>query len=85
MTYLIRLLLLFHTLRPKNKRRKYKGYLKNTGGKCYIKNINGKYPPLNKPILIKLERKKEDDIKAKLIESNDNWNEFKLQVHWDKL
>ena len=60
-------------------------FFTNIGGRCYIKKINGKPPPLNKPILIKSERKKEDDIKAKLIESNDNWNEFKLQVHWDKL
>ena len=41
--------------------------------------------PLLKRILCKKTQKEEDEIKRKLTEANKYWNDWKFQIHWNKL
>ena len=41
--------------------------------------------PMKNPKLSKVYKKKEDDIKQNLKKSHQHWNDWKFQVHWDKL
>ena len=50
-----------------------------------MKKLGQKLPPLNKRRLIKKSQKEEDEIKRKLHEANQSWDDFKLQIHWNKI
>ena len=56
----------------------------NVGG-WYMKKMNEKLPPLKKRKLSKKAEEKEDEIKRNLQTANQNWNEWKFQIHWNKL
>ena len=49
----------------------------------YGKSAKG-LPPLSRSTLSKKSQDKEDEIK-KLYEANQWWNDWKLQLHWNKL
>ena len=68
---------------PGNYKNKIQRLLTDIGVKFYINNLRYKPPPIKRPILIKEEQKY--DIKARLQKSNDNWNDWKIQIHWNKL
>ena len=42
-------------------------------------------PPLKKRKLSKKPQRKEDKIKRRLTEANQEWNDWKFQIHWNKL
>ena len=42
-------------------------------------------PPLKKSKLSKKSQKEEDKIKRRLTKANQYWNNWKLQIHWNKL
>ena len=50
-----------------------------------MNKLGQKLPPLNKSRLGKKSQEKEGEIKRKLHEANQAWNDWKLQVHWNKL
>ena len=60
---------------PDNYRYKRTFSSTDIGGKVYINIIGDKPPSMKRPRLSKEEQKKEDDIKARLQKSNDNWND----------
>ena len=41
--------------------------------------------PLKKRKLSKKYQKEEDEIKRRLTEANQEWNDLKFQMHWNKL
>ena len=41
--------------------------------------------PLNKRKLSKKAQEKEDEIKIKLQKSNQDWNDWKFHIHWNKI
>ena len=49
------------------------------------KTINEKIPPLKKRKLSKKAQGKEDEIKINLHIENQNLNDWKYQIHWNKL
>ena len=42
-------------------------------------------PPLKENKLSKKSQKEEDKIKRRLTETNEEWNYWKFQIHWNKL
>ena len=42
-------------------------------------------PPLNKSKLSKKSQEKQDEIKIKLQTANHNWNDWRFQIHWNKI
>ena len=42
-------------------------------------------PPLKKMRLSKKAQKEEDEIKRKIHEANQYWNDWEFQIHWNKL
>ena len=67
---------------PKEKR---KSLLHAIGGGWYVEKLGQKLPPLKKRKLSKKYQKYEDKIKRRLTESNQEWNDRKFQIHWNKL
>ena len=47
--------------------------------------INKKLPPLKKQQQRKISQDKEDKIERNLQMSNQTWNVWKFQIHWNKL
>ena len=50
-----------------------------------MNKLNENLPLLKKLKLIKKAHKKEDEIKRNLQMENKNWNDWKFQIHWNKL
>ena len=50
-----------------------------------MKNLGHKLLPLKKSKLRKKSQKEEDEIKIKLHKANQDWNNWKFQIHWNKL
>ena len=50
-----------------------------------MNKLSQKLPPLNKNKLSKKSQEKEDKIKIHLQTANQNWNDWKFQIHWNKL
>ena len=51
----------------------------------YVETLCQKLPPLKKSKLSKKSQKGEDKIKRRLTEANKEWNDWKFQVHWNKI
>ena len=51
----------------------------------YMNKLNEKLPPLNKRKPRKKAQENEDKIKINLQTTNQNWNYWKFQIHWNKL
>ena len=66
----------------KGKRRKS---LYDIGGEWYMNKLNEKLPPLKKQKLSKKAQEKEDEIKINMKMENQSWNDWKFQIHWNKL
>ena len=49
-----------------------------------MEKLGQKLPPLKKRKPSK-KKKKKDEIKRKLTESNQEWCDWKFQIHWNKL
>ena len=47
--------------------------------------LGQKLPPLKKRRLSKKPQKEEDEINIKLTEANQYWNDWKFQIHWNKI
>ena len=50
-----------------------------------MKKLGQKLSPLKKSKLSKKPQKEEDEIKRKLTEANQYWNDWKFQIHWNKI
>ena len=50
-----------------------------------MNKLNEKLPPLKKQKLRKKAQEKRDEIKINLKIANQNWNDWKIHVHWKKL
>ena len=55
------------------------------GDGWYVNKLGQKLPPLNKKRLNKKSPKDDDEIKRKLYKSNQARNDWKFQIHWNKL
>ena len=64
---------------------KYKSLLNSIEGGWYVKKLVQKLPPLKKRKLSKKSKKEEDEIKIKLHEDNQAWNDWRFQIHWNTL
>ena len=64
---------------------KHQSLLHATGGGWYMNNFNDKLPPLNKSNPRKKTQEKENEIKIKLQTASQNWNDWRFQIHWNKL
>ena len=60
---------------PKEKR---KLLLHSIGGSWYVEKLGQKLPPLKKSKLSKRSQKEEDEIKRRLTEANQKWNDWKF-------
>ena len=49
------------------------------------KKISENLPPLKKKKLIKKSQENMDEIKINLHKANQYWNDWKFQIHWNKL
>ena len=58
--------------------------LTDTGIKCFMDNHKSKLSPMKRQILSKEPSNKEDDIKN-LKKTHQHWNDWKFQIHWNKL
>ena len=67
---------------PKEKR---KSLLNAIGGGWYVYKLGQKLPPLKKRKLSKRPQKEEYKIKRRLTEANQEWNDWKFQIHWNIL
>ena len=50
-----------------------------------MKKIIQKLPPINKRRLSKKAQEKGDEIKRKIYKANQDWNDWKFQIHWNEL
>ena len=50
-----------------------------------MNKLSDNIPPLKKKKIIKKAQEKVGEIKIKLQTANQNWNDWKLQIHWNKL
>ena len=50
-----------------------------------MKKLVQKVPPLKKRKLSKKAQKDEDEINRKLHEANQSWDDWKFQIHWNKI
>ena len=50
-----------------------------------MEKLSEKIPPLNKRKLRRKAQEKEYKIKIKLQTTNQKWNDWKFQIHWNKL
>ena len=55
------------------------------GGEWYMNKSNEKIPTQKKRKLSKKSQEKENKIKINLKMADQNWNERKFQIHWNKL
>ena len=55
-----------------------------TGSKCFMNKHKSKLSPMKRKRLSKEPSNKEDDIKN-LKKSHQHWNDWKFQIHWNKL
>ena len=55
------------------------------GGHLYMKKMTKGLPPIRKQTLSKKAQEKNNKIKRKLHTDNSNWNDWKLQLHCNKL
>ena len=67
---------------PKEKRRLL---LNDIGGDWYVEKLGQKIPPLKKRKLSKKVQEEEDKIKRKITGENQEWRDWKFQIHWNKL
>ena len=65
--------------------KKRKSILHVIGGGWYVDKLGQKLPLLKKRNLSKKCQKEEDKIKRRLTEANQEWNDWKFQIHWNKL
>ena len=66
-------------------RKERQSLLHAIGGGWYLKKSGQKLPPLNKIKLSKKSQKEEHEMKKKIQEANQAWNDCKFQIHWNKL
>ena len=64
---------------------KHQSSLHAIGGDWYTNKLNEKLPPLKKQNISKNSQEKEDEVKINLQMANQNWNNCKFQIHWNKL
>ena len=64
---------------------KRKQLLYDIGGGWYVKKLGQKLPSLKKRKLSTKSQKQEDEIKRRLTEANQYWNDWKFQIYWNKL
>ena len=50
-----------------------------------MEKLGQKLPPLKKRKLSKKSQKEEDKIKRRLTEANQEWCDWKFQIHWNKI
>ena len=55
------------------------------GGGWYMNRLSQKLTPLKKSKLSKKAQEKDDAIKIKIQKSYQDWNDWKFQIHWNKL
>ena len=55
------------------------------GSGWYLKKCVRGLPPLKRTKLSKKAQERHDYIQKKLYESNRSWNDWKFQLHWNKL
>ena len=72
-----------HPKQPISKEKR-KSLLHAIGGGWYVKKLGQQLPPLKKRKLSRKTQKEEDEIKRKLQESNQYWNDWKFQIYWNK-
>ena len=73
-----------HPNKPSPKE-KHKLLLHAIGGGLCVEKLGQKLPPLNKIKLSKEPQQEEDKIKRILTEANQEWNDWKFQIQWNKL
>ena len=66
-------------------KKKLKLLLHAIGGGWYVNKLGQNLPPLKKRRLSTPPPKEEDQIKRKLTEDNQYRNDWKFQIHWNKL
>ena len=59
--------------------------LTDIGGGWYMKKCSRGLPPLKRTKLSKKAQERQDEFQKKLYESNKWWNDWKFQLHWNKL
>ena len=66
-------------------KQKFQKIMIDIGGEWYMgKNTRG-LPPLSTNKLSKKAQERQDIIQIKIYEANKRWNDWKLQLHWNKL
>ena len=50
-----------------------------------MNKLNEKIQPPKKQKISRKAQEKEDEIKRNLQKANQNWNNWKFQIHWNKL
>ena len=81
---------LFHKIpvelpKPPSTKEKHQSLLHAIGGGWYMNKLNDKIPLPKKRKLIKKAQEKEDKIKRHLQTANQNCNDWKFHIHWNKL
>ena len=74
-----------HFVRALTSREKIPKPMTYIGGGWYLKKCARGLPPLKRTKLSKKTQESQDYIKKKLYESNRWWNDWKFQLHWNKL
>ena len=64
---------------------KLQSLLHAIGGGWYVYKLGQKISQLKKSELSKKSQKEENKIKRRLTEDNQEWNDWKFQIHWNKL
>ena len=65
-------------------KQKFQKFTTNIGGGWYMGKFSKGLPPSKRSKLGKKTQEKQDEIK-KLYEANKWWNDWRLQLHWNKL
>ena len=71
--------------KPLSHKEKLQSLLHAVGGGWQMSKLNEKLPPLKKQKLRKKTQEKRDEIKINLKIANQNWNDWKIHIHWKKL
>ena len=75
----------FELPKPSITKEKHQPLLHAIGGGWYMKKLSQNIQPLKKRKPSKRAQEKENKIKIKLYKDNQDWNDWKFQIHWNKL
>ena len=70
---------------PSSPKLKHQSLLHAIEGGLYMDILSQSLPTLNKRKLIKKAQENKDEIKINLHKANQSWNDWKFQIHWNKL